>query len=141
MMVHLWEVQTTSASEGKGPPLSGSQKPNPVISNNKSSSSGKLAFSLKQKSKLVAPAVKLSEDEEDDESNGVVGDLPLKRQKLEQPYVSDQSLKQVYVGNCFLLLITYFPLYFLRSSFCCFSKISSSEIVICIPHVGGGVNC
>lgn len=82
----------------KGPPLSGSPKPNPVISNNKSSSSGKLAFSLKQKSKLVAPAVKLSEDEEDDESNGVVGDLPLKRQKLEQPYVSDQSLKQVYVA-------------------------------------------
>ena len=84
----------------KGPPLSGSPKPNPVISNNKSSSSGKLAFSLKQKSKLVAPAVKLSEDEEDDESNGGngIGDVPLKKKILDQPYVSDKLLKQVYVG-------------------------------------------
>ncbi|KAJ9562982.1 hypothetical protein OSB04_008142 [Centaurea solstitialis] len=65
-----------------GPPLSGTQKPKPVFSNsgleskasdsrrtNKPPSAGKLAFSLKQKSKLVAPAVKLSEDEEEDESN------------------------------------------------------------------------
>ncbi|KVH96628.1 G-patch domain-containing protein, partial [Cynara cardunculus var. scolymus] len=97
-----------------GPPLSGPQKPKPVFSNsgseskasdsrrtNKSSSAGKLAFSLKQKSKLVAPAVKLSEDEEEDESiaGNTSGDGPTKRQKLEQPYVSEQSLKQVYVAT------------------------------------------
>ncbi|KAF9596014.1 hypothetical protein IFM89_006941 [Coptis chinensis] len=50
------------------------------------SSSGKLAFSLKQKSKLVAVPVKLGADEDEDE--GDVGDAPcdgpVKRQKLGQ---------------------------------------------------------
>ena len=97
-------------------PLSGSQKPKPVFSTssgktNKTSSAGKLAFSLKQKSKLVAPAVILGEDDEQDESNAS-GDEPTKRQKLDQTYISGQSLKQVSVGNCFLFfhysyLLTY----------------------------------
>lgn len=102
--------QLQEQKEKGPPPLSASQKPNPVLSNNnKSLSGGKLAFSLKQKSKLVTPAVKLSEDEEDDESNPL-SDVPSKRQKFDQPsYASDQSLKQLHVGNCFLLLS---PLYF-----------------------------
>ena len=100
-------------------PLSASQKPKPVFSTsnisssktNKTSSAGKLAFSLKQKSKLVAPAVILGEDDEQDESNAS-GDEPTKRQKLDQTYISGQSLKQVSVGNCFLFfhysyLLTY----------------------------------
>ncbi|XP_076916163.1 SURP and G-patch domain-containing protein 1-like protein [Bidens hawaiensis] len=81
------------------PTLSGPTKSKPDISNSGSkasdsfkvnkSSTGKLAFSLKQKSKLVAPAVKLSEDEDEDE-NG-----PIKRQKVDQFDVSEQPLKQV----------------------------------------------
>ncbi|PWA56148.1 G-patch domain-containing protein [Artemisia annua] len=86
-------------------PLSGSQKPKPVFSStsisssktNKTSSAGKLAFSLKQKSKLVAPAVILSEDDEEDESNASGGE-PTKRQKLDQTCISGQSLKQVSVA-------------------------------------------
>ncbi|KAF4366802.1 hypothetical protein F8388_014230 [Cannabis sativa] len=46
-------------------------------------SSGKLAFSLKQKSKLASPPVKLDEDE--DEADDDSGDVPTKRQKLGQP--------------------------------------------------------
>lgn len=89
------------------PTLSVSSQPKPVISNtvsqskasnslktNKTPSSGKLAFSLKQKSKLIAPAVKLSEDEDEDK------DGPIKRQKFDQSVASDheQSLKQVNVA-------------------------------------------
>ncbi|PON96517.1 G-patch domain containing protein [Trema orientale] len=48
-------------------------------------SSGKLAFSLKQKSKLVSPPVKLGADEDEDETgDGNSGDAPTKRQKLGQ---------------------------------------------------------
>ncbi|KAJ8899180.1 hypothetical protein K2173_012356 [Erythroxylum novogranatense] len=55
-------------------------------------SGGKLAFSLKQKSKLVAPAVKLGADEEEQEEGGV-GNVPsdAKRQKLGQPAVYEMS--------------------------------------------------
>ncbi|KAJ9549131.1 hypothetical protein OSB04_021674 [Centaurea solstitialis] len=98
------------------PSSSGPGKANPVISSNtngsvsrasdsrkvsQAPSSGKLAFSLKQKSKLVAPAVKLSEEDEDeDEKNAgkASGDGPIKRQKLDQPDAYDQSLKQVVVA-------------------------------------------
>uniref|UniRef100_A0A5B6YPQ0 Putative SURP and G-patch domain-containing protein 1-like protein isoform X1 n=1 Tax=Davidia involucrata TaxID=16924 RepID=A0A5B6YPQ0_DAVIN len=63
-------------------------------------SSGKLAFSLKQKSKLVAPPVKLGEDEDEDEKDAgnVSGNGQMKRQKLDQPDVSEQSSKQVDVA-------------------------------------------
>ncbi|KAF2319442.1 hypothetical protein GH714_015869 [Hevea brasiliensis] len=60
-------------------------------------SGGKLAFSLKQKSKIVAPPVKLGEDEEDEDeadAGNVSGDTSAKRQKLGQPDASEQS-KQV----------------------------------------------
>ncbi|PIN18757.1 hypothetical protein CDL12_08570 [Handroanthus impetiginosus] len=62
-------------------------------------SSGKLAFSLKQKSKLTAPPVKFGEDEDEDKDAGnSLDDGPMKRQKLGQPDASDQSLKQVDVA-------------------------------------------
>ncbi|XP_024993564.1 SURP and G-patch domain-containing protein 1-like protein [Cynara cardunculus var. scolymus] len=95
------------------PTLSVPGKPNPVISSsgsvsrasdsrkmNPAPSSGKLTFSLKQKSKLVAPAVKLSEDEDEDEKNAgkASGGGPIKRQKLDQPDAYDRSLKQVVVA-------------------------------------------
>ncbi|KAF8403861.1 hypothetical protein HHK36_011967 [Tetracentron sinense] len=59
-------------------------------------SSGKLAFSLKQKAKLVAAPVKLGADEDDDEGdaeNGS-GDGPAKRQKLGQSDAFEPSSEQ-----------------------------------------------
>lgn len=67
-------------------------------------SSGKLAFSLKQKSKLVPPPVKLSADEDEEETDvaDVPNDAPQKRQKLGQEKGTEKSSRQVDVGNCFL---------------------------------------
>lgn len=63
-------------------------------------SGGKLAFSLKQKSKLVAPPVKLGADEDEDETDAENGsaDVAVKRQKLGQPDASEQSARQVGVA-------------------------------------------
>ncbi|KAH1237272.1 SURP and G-patch domain-containing protein 1-like protein [Glycine soja] len=62
-------------------------------------SSGKLAFSLKQKSKLVPPPVKLSADEDEETEAGYVSnDAPLKRQKLGQEEGIDQSSRQLDVA-------------------------------------------
>ncbi|PSS11992.1 SURP and G-patch domain-containing protein [Actinidia chinensis var. chinensis] len=73
-----------------------SRKTTPVAS------SGKLAFSLKQKSKLVAPSVKLSEDDEEEEEEKDAGNASgnglAKRQKLGQPDVPQQSSKQADVA-------------------------------------------
>ena len=62
---------------------------------------GKLAFSLKQKSKLVPPPVKLGgdEDEEETDAGSLSGDLPMKRQKLGQKDLSEHPSPQVDVGN------------------------------------------
>ncbi|KAF5736419.1 putative arginine/serine rich splicing factor sf4/14 [Tripterygium wilfordii] len=65
-------------------------------------SGGKLAFSLKQKSKLVTPPVKLGGDEDDDEdemdARNISGDVTAKRQKLGQSELSEQSSRQVDVA-------------------------------------------
>ncbi|KNA18115.1 hypothetical protein SOVF_073810 isoform B [Spinacia oleracea] len=61
---------------------------------------GKLAFSLKQKSKLVVPSVKLSEDDDEDDAgagNGSDGDS-VKRQKLGQPDASVVSSRKIDVA-------------------------------------------
>ena len=67
----------------------------------KTAPTGKLAFSLKQKSKLPAPSVKLGADEDEDESD--VADasdhLPVKRQKLGPHNGSEQPAVQSGVGN------------------------------------------
>ncbi|XP_020226081.1 SURP and G-patch domain-containing protein 1-like protein isoform X1 [Cajanus cajan] len=93
--------------------ISGSLSPNPSITKtsvdlkvndtrktSKGGSGGKLAFSLKQKSKLVPPPVKLSadEDEEEIEAGYVSNDAPLKRQKLGQEEGIDQSSRQLDVA-------------------------------------------
>ncbi|KAL5762734.1 hypothetical protein ACOSP7_018998 [Xanthoceras sorbifolium] len=67
---------------------------------NLANSGGKLAFSLKQKSKLAAPPVKLGADEDEDEMDAENGsaDVPVKRQKLGQPDASEQSSRQVAVA-------------------------------------------
>ncbi|TKY49561.1 SURP and G-patch domain-containing protein [Spatholobus suberectus] len=93
--------------------ISGSLSPNPSITKtsvelkvndtrktSQGGSGGKLAFSLKQKSKLVPPPVKLSadEDEEETEAGDVSIDAPLKRQKLGQEEDIDQSSRQLDVA-------------------------------------------
>lgn len=62
---------------------------------------GKLAFSLKQKSKLVPPPVKLGADEDEEETDigNLSSDAPTKRQKLGQKDSSDHSSLRVDVGN------------------------------------------
>lgn len=80
----------------------------PTVDTRKSSlatSGGKLAFSLKQKSKLVGPPVKLGADEDEDEADVEnSADAPVKRQKLDPPEASEQPSKQVVVGNyCFYM--------------------------------------
>ncbi|CAH9091012.1 unnamed protein product [Cuscuta europaea] len=94
--------------------LSGSSTPKIVISKTNfivkgnesrkpipSGSGGKLAFSLKQKSKIVTPPVKLDEDEDEDEKDAAnpSGGVAVKRPKLDEPIVSVQSSKQSVVGN------------------------------------------
>lgn len=66
-----------------------------------SASGGKLAFSLKQKSKLVAPPVKLGEDEDEEEKEigNSSDDVPAKSQKLGNPIASIQPSTEVDVGN------------------------------------------
>ncbi|KAK6162920.1 hypothetical protein DH2020_002761 [Rehmannia glutinosa] len=63
-------------------------------------SSGKLAFSLKQKSKLITPPVKFGEDEDQDDKDAgnSSDDGPMKRPKLSQLDASDRSSKQVDVA-------------------------------------------
>eukprot|EP00258_Populus_trichocarpa_P048069 XP_024464088.1 SURP and G-patch domain-containing protein 1-like protein isoform X1 [Populus trichocarpa] len=76
-------------------------KTNDASKTSQTASSGKLAFSLKQKSKLVAPAVKLGEDDEDEDEADAVntsGGVSAKRQKLGQLDASEQSLKRLDVA-------------------------------------------
>ncbi|KAL4601172.1 hypothetical protein ACJW31_11G181300 [Castanea mollissima] len=63
------------------------------------SSGGKLAFSLKQKSKIVAPPVKLADEDEDETDAGKVSaDAPTKRLKLDHSDSSEHSSRQVDVA-------------------------------------------
>ncbi|KAK3423057.1 hypothetical protein EUGRSUZ_G03395 [Eucalyptus grandis] len=59
-------------------------------------SGGKLAFSLKQKSKLVARPAKLGGDEEEEETDYRIdmGSSPMKRQRLGQSDISKHSSRQ-----------------------------------------------
>ncbi|XP_040994213.1 SURP and G-patch domain-containing protein 1-like protein isoform X2 [Juglans microcarpa x Juglans regia] len=75
-------------------------KTNDARKNPQAASGGKLAFSLKQKSKIVAPHVKLGADEDEDEIDAgkVSDDAPMKRQKLGQEDASENSSRQVDVA-------------------------------------------
>lgn len=59
---------------------------------------GKLAFSLKQKSKLLAPPVKLGEEEDDEDVQNDQSFGSAKRPKLDAPAKSTK-LSDVVVGN------------------------------------------
>ncbi|KAK9283059.1 hypothetical protein L1049_011287 [Liquidambar formosana] len=87
--------------------VSGTLTPNPVVSKANetrkttlTAPSGKLAFSLKQKSRLVAPPVKLGADEDEDEIDAgtVSSDGPVKRQKLGESDAFEQSSRQADVA-------------------------------------------
>lgn len=72
----------------------------------KTAPTGKLAFSLKQKSKLVAPSVKLGADEDEDDSDVVDASdhLPEKRQKLGPQDGTEQPVAQSGDGNYYFIL-------------------------------------
>ncbi|XP_040991145.1 SURP and G-patch domain-containing protein 1-like protein isoform X2 [Juglans microcarpa x Juglans regia] len=76
-------------------------KTNDTRKNPQSASGGKLAFSLKKKSKIVVPPVKLGADEDEDEIDAgkVSADAPMKRQKLDQVDASEHSSREGDVGN------------------------------------------
>ncbi|OMO80857.1 SWAP/Surp [Corchorus olitorius] len=111
------EKAAAALEESKPPKIvKGSSAPKPAIALNKltmefkandarktsqASSGGKLAFSLKQKSKLVSPPVKLAtdEEEEDQDTGKLSDDIPVKRQKLGQAIASEQASKQVDVAS------------------------------------------
>lgn len=82
-------------------------KGNDVKKPSPSSSNGKLAFSFKKKSKVVAPAIKLGEDDEEErgDSGSGSGEESAKRQKLGAPKVSEPSLQQGDVGNLLFFLL------------------------------------
>ncbi|XP_031375272.1 SURP and G-patch domain-containing protein 1-like protein [Punica granatum] len=109
------KAKETSDPAGSTQPrvvVSGTSTPNSTVSKTSFSiksndarkpqpaSGGKLAFSLKQKSKIVAPAVKLDADEDEDETDAVndSGDASAKRQKLADQDVSYKSSRQVDVA-------------------------------------------
>lgn len=89
--------------------VSGPLTPNPSIGKandakrtSQGGSSGKLAFSLKPKSKLVPPPVKLAdEDEEETDAGDVSNDAPSKRQKLGLDNGIEQSSRRLDIGNYF----------------------------------------
>lgn len=97
------EFKQRTVVSGNSPLISKSSLPSKVNDTRKptpAASGGKLAFSLKQKSKLVAPPVKLGDDDDEDEmdAGNVSGDGPVKRQKLGQSDGSEQPSRQVDVA-------------------------------------------
>ncbi|KAJ8573546.1 hypothetical protein K7X08_010057 [Anisodus acutangulus] len=102
------ESKTTSSVLGASTPKAVISKPSLEFKANASrktttaaSSGGKLAFSLKQKSKIAAPSVKLGEDEDDEDEKDAgnsSGDGPIKRQRVEELRSLHQPLKEIDVA-------------------------------------------
>ncbi|XP_059311539.1 SURP and G-patch domain-containing protein 1-like protein isoform X2 [Lycium ferocissimum] len=101
------ESKTTSSVLGASTPKAVVSKPSLEFKTNASrktttaASGGKLAFSLKQKSKIAAPSVKLGEDEDDEDEKDAgnsSGDGPIKRQRVEEPRALHQPLRQIDVA-------------------------------------------
>lgn len=101
------ESKTTSSILGTSTPKAIISKPSLEFKANTSrktatvASGGKLAFSLKQKSKIPAPSVKLGEDEDDEDEKDAgnsSGDGPIKRQRVEEPRALHQPPRQIDVA-------------------------------------------
>lgn len=128
----LGKVVSGNLTIGK---TSAGSKANDTRKTTHAASGGKLAFSLKQKSKIVAPAVKLGADEDEDGAHvvNVSGDAPTKRQKLGQPDAAEESSGQVDVGNYYFYA---YPLVLLNHNevLCFNSKLFCINIVHAIIH-------
>ncbi|XP_058073529.1 SURP and G-patch domain-containing protein 1-like protein [Magnolia sinica] len=90
------ESKSGTLSNATGSKMAMDSKRNDTQKSMPSSSNGKLAFSLKQKSKLAVAPVKLGADEDEDEGDtgNETSDVRAKRQKLGQPDASEPSSKQ-----------------------------------------------
>lgn len=96
------DSKPTKVVSGPLTPKPSTSKANDAKKSSQGGSSGKLAFSLKQKSKLAPPPVKLADDDEEETDAGYVSnDAPSKRQKLGQDEGIEQSSRQLDVGNYF----------------------------------------
>ncbi|OIV98979.1 hypothetical protein TanjilG_29382 [Lupinus angustifolius] len=92
-------IKVASGSLASNPSI---RKANDTQKTPQAASGGKLAFSLKQKSKLVPPPVNLADDDEEETgATDASNDAPPKRQKLGQADGTEQSLRQLDVGNYF----------------------------------------
>lgn len=107
----LKESKKTSSVLGASTPKAVISKPSLQLKANASgktatvASGGKLAFSLKQKSKIAVPSVRLGEDEDDEDEKDAgnsSGDGPIKRQRTEEPHALHQPLRQIDVGKYLL---------------------------------------
>ncbi|KAF3628119.1 SURP and G-patch domain-containing protein 1-like protein [Capsicum annuum] len=103
----LKESKKTSSVLGASTPKAVISKPSLQLKANASgktatvASGGKLAFSLKQKSKIAVPSVRLGEDEDDEDEKDAgnsSGDGPIKRQRTEEPHALHQPLRQIDVA-------------------------------------------
>ncbi|CAN4110406.1 unnamed protein product [Withania somnifera] len=101
------ESKTASSILGASIPKAVISKPNLEFKANASRKTatvalgGKFAFSLKQKSKIAAPSVKLGEDEDDEDEKDAgnsSGDGPVKRQRMEEPHALHQPLRHIDVA-------------------------------------------
>ncbi|XP_009757640.1 SURP and G-patch domain-containing protein 1-like protein [Nicotiana tabacum] len=100
------ESKTASSILGSSTPKAVINKPSFELKANASRktttapSGGKLAFSLKQKSKIAAPSVKLGDDEDEDEKDAgnSSGDGPIKRQRVAEPGALHQPVRQIDVA-------------------------------------------
>ncbi|XP_012574237.1 SURP and G-patch domain-containing protein 1-like protein isoform X2 [Cicer arietinum] len=93
------DSKPTKVVSGPLTPKPSTSKANDAKKSSQGGSSGKLAFSLKQKSKLAPPPVKLADDDEEETDAGYVSnDAPSKRQKLGQDEGIEQSSRQLDVA-------------------------------------------
>ncbi|XP_019413451.1 PREDICTED: SURP and G-patch domain-containing protein 1-like protein isoform X1 [Lupinus angustifolius] len=89
-------IKVASGSLASNPSI---RKANDTQKTPQAASGGKLAFSLKQKSKLVPPPVNLADDDEEETgATDASNDAPPKRQKLGQADGTEQSLRQLDVA-------------------------------------------
>ncbi|RYR44329.1 hypothetical protein Ahy_A08g040681 isoform B [Arachis hypogaea] len=101
----LSEPKPIKVVSGSLAPKTSISRVNDTRKTSQAGSSGKLAFSLKQKSKLVPPPVKLADDEEEETDAGDFSNaVQAKRQKVDQEDGTAQPSRQLDVGNYFHII-------------------------------------
>ena len=95
----LSEPKPIKVVSGSLAPKTSISRVNDTRKTSQAGSSGKLAFSLKQKSKLVPPPVKLADDEEEETDAGDFSNaVQAKRQKVDQEDGTAQPSRQLDVA-------------------------------------------